>query len=83
VARLFLTRRFQKSFERLDAKTQERAKEALLKIKENPSLGKRLTGDLAGEFSLRFGNYRIIYLVEGKDIWIETVRHRKDVYKRK
>lgn len=78
-----LTRRFQKSFERLDGEIQERIKKALLKIKDDPGLGKCLTGDLAGEFSYQVGNYQIIYTVEGKNIWIETVRHRRDVYKRK
>lgn len=81
--RLFLTRRFQKSFEQLDGKIQERVKKALLKIKDDSGVGKHLTGDLAGEFSYRIGNYRIIYTVEGENIWIETVRHRRDVYKRK
>ena len=79
---LFLTRRFQKSFERLDVKNQERIKNALLKIKDNPGTGKRLTGDLDGEFSYRVGDYRIIYTVEGENIWVETVSHRRDVYKR-
>jgi len=83
VPQLFLTRRFQKSYERLDGKIQERIKKTLLKIKDDPALGKRLTGDLAGEFSYRVGDYRIIYTTEGNNIWVETVRHRKDVYKRR
>lgn len=83
MARLFLTRRLQKSFERLDVKMQERVKQALLRIRENPMTGKPLTGDLAGQFSLRVGNLRIIHAVEGESVWIETVRHRKDVYRQK
>lgn len=83
MARIFLTRRFQKSLEKLDPKMRERVKQALLKIKEDPDAGKKLTGDLAGDFSIRVGDYRIIYMIQGKNIWVETVRHRKDVYKRK
>lgn len=66
--RLLLTRRFQKSFERLDAKAQEKVKQALIEIKENPLDRKRLTGDLAGEFSLRVGDYRIIYCFDEDNI---------------
>ncbi len=80
MARLFLTSRFQKSFERLDAKTQERVKLALMQIRDDPGRGKCLTGDLAGDFSLRVGNCRIIYAVDGQNVWLETVRHRRDVY---
>lgn len=81
--RLFLTRRFQTSFEKLDPKMKKRVKDALLRIQEDPGAGKKLTGDLSGDFSLRVGDYRIIYTTEAQDVWIETVRHRKDVYKRK
>lgn len=83
MSRLLLTRRFQKNFERLDAKTQGRVKQALLNIREDPNIGKRLTGDLAGEFSYRIGDYRIIYTIEKDDIFIEIVRHRRDVYKKR
>jgi mRNA-degrading endonuclease RelE of RelBE toxin-antitoxin system len=43
----------------------------------------KLLGDLDGEFSFRVGAYRIIYFIDqGKNIWIEAVRHRKEVYKK-
>jgi len=41
-------------------------------------------GKLEGEYSFRIGKYRIIYFVnEKRNIWIDTVRHRKDVYRKK
>ena len=80
--RLFITRRFQKSFERLDENTKKRVKEALDRLNGDLIQGKRLTGDLSGDFSLRVGDYRIIYTVEGNDAFLETVRHRKEVYKK-
>ena len=79
---LFLTRTFQKNFERLPEDVRARVKDALLKIRKNPSRGKRLQGQLKGEFSLRVGAYRIIYtLDDAGNIWIETVRARKDAYR--
>lgn len=46
--------------------------------------GKKLLGKLEGEFSYIIGKYRIIYFIDKeKNIWIETVRQRKDVYRKK
>jgi mRNA-degrading endonuclease RelE of RelBE toxin-antitoxin system len=79
---LFLTRTFQKNFERLPEEVRRRAKEALLKIRKDPGRGKRLQGELKGEFSFRVGSYRIIYTLDGAgNIWVETIRARKDAYR--
>jgi mRNA-degrading endonuclease RelE of RelBE toxin-antitoxin system len=81
---VFLTRTFQKRFEGLPSDMRDRIREAILKIPANPQAGKRLLGDLEGEFSCRVGAYRIVYFIDPKgDIWLETVRHRKDVYRKK
>jgi len=81
--KVFLTKRFQKSFEKLDKITQKRVKSAIDAIRENSQSGKRLTGPLVGDYSYRVGDYRIIYLVEAGNIWLETVTHRREVYKRR
>jgi mRNA-degrading endonuclease RelE of RelBE toxin-antitoxin system len=80
---LFLTRTFQKNFLRLPKNSQAKVKVALREINLNPLAGKKLLGDLEDEFSFRIGAYRIIYFIDQeKNIWVETVRHRKEVYKR-
>jgi len=80
--RLLLSRTFKKSYEKLPKDIQRKIKEGLRKIYSNPQSGKKLLGDLTGEFSFRIGRYQIIYFI-GKDgdIWVETIRHRKDVYR--
>jgi mRNA interferase RelE/StbE len=83
LTRVLLTQRFEKNFKKLDGKTQGRVKDAVLSLKDEPDRGKSLTGDLAGEYSLRVGTYRILYIIQGDDVVVETVRHRRDVYKRK
>lgn len=45
--------------------------------------GKPLRRDLHGCYKLRIGDYRVIYFVEDKDIYIVTIGHRRDVYKTK
>lgn len=81
---LFLTRTFQKNFLKLPKDIQPKVEDALRKIHSNPLIGKKLLGDLEGEFSLRVGSYRIIYFIDKeKNIWVETVRHRREVYKKR
>jgi mRNA-degrading endonuclease RelE of RelBE toxin-antitoxin system len=81
---LFLTQTFQKNFLRLPRDVQPKVEAALRKVYSDPCIGKKLLGDLEGEFSLRVGAYRIIYFMDKQnDIWVETVRHRKEVYRRK
>jgi mRNA interferase RelE/StbE len=81
---LFLTQTFQKNFLRLPKNIQPKVESALQKIFSNPLVGKRLLGDLEGEFSLRVGSYRIIYFLDKENnIWVETVSHRKEVYRKK
>ena len=81
--KVFLTKRFQKSFKKLDKKTQTRVKDAIEVIREDPQAGKVLTGSLAGDYFYRVGNYRIVYLVEAENIWLETVKNRREVYKKR
>ncbi len=80
--RLFLTKTFLKKYEKLPQKIQIRVKEKLCTLKDNPFAGKKLTGDLTGEFSFRIGDYRIIYTIEKDEIFAEAIGHRKDIYRK-
>ena len=81
---LFLTQTFQKHFRKLPKNIQTNVENSMRKIYSDPYKEKKLLGELEGEFSYRLGKYRIIYFIDReKNIWIETVRHRKDVYKKK
>jgi len=48
----------------------------------NPYLGKPLRGELSGKWSLRIGDYRIIYTIDEsqKTITLYNVRHRRVAY---
>lgn len=81
---LFLTRTFQKNFRKLPGNIRARVKDVLNDIYLDPQAGKKLSGELEGEYSLRIGAYRIIYFIDKeRNVWLETVRHRKDVYQKK
>lgn len=82
--KFYLTNTFQKKFQKLPKDIQVRIEDALREISLNPCAGKKLMGELEGEYSFRIGRYRIIYFMdEMQNIWIETVNHRKDVYRKK
>jgi mRNA-degrading endonuclease RelE of RelBE toxin-antitoxin system len=84
MTKLLLTNTFQKKFQKKPRDIQIRIEGALKEISLNPYAGKKLMGELEGEYSYRIGRYRIIYFVdEMQNIWIETVSHRKDVYRKK
>lgn len=42
--------------------------------------GKPLRGSLAGYWKLRVGDYRIIYRITGRSVFVVSIRHRKDAY---
>ena len=48
----------------------------------DPLLGKPLTRELAGKYSIKVGVYRLIYKLDRKDkiVYIITVGHRSTVY---
>ncbi len=52
-------------------------------LQVNPHLGKPLRGELSGKWSLRIGDYRIIYVIyeHEKTIMLYDVRHRKVAYR--
>lgn len=51
-------------------------------LSEGPFEGKPLTGNHKGEYSLRVGDYRIVYELHNTRhiVYILTVKHRKHVY---
>lgn len=49
-------------------------------LQENPRAGKPLVGNHKGEFSLRVGDYRIVYELVSHTIYILTIKHPKHVY---
>ena len=40
-----------------------------------------LAGEFKGMFKLRTGNWRVVYSIEGKDIAIQFIGHRGEIYR--
>jgi len=83
VTKVYFTPNTQKILSKLkDKKLEKRIWDAKSKLEHNPLAGKKLTGKLEGQYSLRIWPYRIIYFINReKDLIITDVRHRKDVYR--
>jgi mRNA interferase RelE/StbE len=50
-------------------------------LAKDPEAGKPLVGPLKGIWSLRVGDYRILYEVSRSKVIVLTVNHRREVYK--
>jgi mRNA interferase RelE/StbE len=77
-------RRARKDLEKIPTKTQDRILKAIQNLGADPypSGSKKLEGS-SDSFRIRVGDYRVIYEIKKKEIYILIVRigHRKDVYK--
>ncbi len=80
--KVVFTYRALKDLKKIDKKTQKRL---LLKIKEyskNPfNYCIKLTSPIIGTYRYRIGDYRVIFDIEGKEIIILRIGHRKEIYK--
>jgi len=67
----------------LDKDSQERILKKIDKLKDNPRIGKPLTGNLRGLWRLRQDNYRIIYKIKDQElvIYVINMGDRGRVYK--
>jgi mRNA interferase RelE/StbE len=74
------TPKFEKAFRKLDSELQRRISSQLLDLEAQPETGKRLHGRLKGLFSLRIGDYRVVYEIRKEKVILHIVEHRRTVY---
>jgi mRNA interferase RelE/StbE len=77
---LVITRRFYKDLRQIDAQDQQRILEALRQIRAEPYRGRKVVVAETGQHRWRVGPYRIRYDIEGDQIQVLRVRHRKEAY---
>jgi len=76
------TNKFERRFRELDSVVRRRIFDKIKLLRENPFIGKALLGDLRGIYSLRVGDYRVLYTIRDKVVFLLTVGHRRIVYRR-
>lgn len=72
-----------KGIKKIPKHWQDKIVRALKTLQENPFIGEKLWGKLAGKYKLRIWPYRIIYSIDekGSIIIVVNVGHRQGVYK--
>ena len=82
--RLVYTHRAIRDIERLDAKIERRIGKALLRYEEDPlKYAERLTDSRFGTYRFRIGDYRVVFDLEGNEIVVLRIGHRKNIYRKK
>jgi mRNA interferase RelE/StbE len=79
--RIVPTRVFTKDFRRLSPEAQQRILDALEKMQQDPYQGRNVLAVKTGTWRWRAGDYRIRYDIEGEDVVLLHVRHRREVYR--
>lgn len=77
-----LTARAKRGLKNISRRHQDSMGSVIEELKDEPLLGKPLTRELTGRFSIKIGVYRIIYKINKKDkiITILTAGHRSTIY---
>jgi len=78
------TKEFLKSLEKLDRQTNQRIIRSIEDIALKPFLGKPLRGELQGIYSLRVGEYRVLYSINTRkrELIVHVAKHRSKVYEK-
>ncbi|NWF87313.1 type II toxin-antitoxin system RelE/ParE family toxin [Candidatus Bathyarchaeota archaeon] len=72
--------RFLKEIKALDREVQVRILREINMLKTNPYVGKPLCGEWKGIYSLRIGDYPVLYQIRENVVFLLVVGHRKHVY---
>jgi mRNA interferase RelE/StbE len=81
---ILLSSEAHKDIKRLDTVIKKRLQKKLMEVsqaKDITTLSKRLINHDAGDYRIRIGDYRIIFDLDGNEIFILRVRHRREVYR--
>jgi mRNA interferase RelE/StbE len=80
--RLVYTQRAIKDIQKLEPTVKSRIGKALLRFEADPlGYAKSLNNTSLGSYRFRIGDYRVIFDLEGEDIIVLRVGHRRDIYK--
>ncbi len=79
--RLVYTLRAERDIKKLESKIKDRIGKTLLRYSEEPlEFAEKLSDSILGEYRFRIGDYRVIFDIEGKEIVVLRVGHRREIY---
>ena len=81
--RLVYTQRALKDIDVLDRSVKQRVGKTLQRYEQNPlAHAEPLKQSELGSYRFRIGDYRVVFDLEGPEIVVLRVGHRRDIYKR-
>ena len=81
--RLVYTRRATRDIRKLEGKVKKRIGDTLLRYSEDPfKYADKITDPRLGSYRFRIGQYRVIFDLEGTNIVVLRVGHRRDIYRK-
>lgn len=81
--RLVYTHRAIKDIDTLDTSVKQRIGKTLQRYEQNPlAHAEPLKQSELGSYRFRIGDYRVVFDLEGSEIIVLRVGHRRDIYKR-
>lgn len=81
---LVYTARAVRDVNALDENVKQRIGKTIIRYKEDPlAYAEKLTDPTLGTYRFRIGDYRVIFDIEGRDVIILRIGHRKEIYRRK
>lgn len=80
--RVVFTDRSKSDLKNLDFDIQKRIVEKLQEYSNDPfRFSRKLQNSLIGTYRFRIGDYRVAFDVDGIELIILRIRHRKDIYR--
>jgi mRNA interferase RelE/StbE len=82
VATVLITPAAQREFRQLPLPIQRRVRDVFARLRNWPNVSgaKPLRGDLAGNFRIRTGDYRVVFRVQGDTVVVWKIGYRGSVY---
>ena len=81
--KIVYTSRAAKDISKLDAVTKERIGVTLERYAEAPlDYARKMVDPILGTYRFRIGDYRVIFDIEGDEIIILCLGHRREIYRR-
>lgn len=82
VYRLTYTNRAARDISHLSPRVKRRLKEALERYSTDPlHYGRKMVDASLGTYRFRIGDYRVIFDIEGDEIVVLRVGHRREIYR--
>ena len=81
--KIVFTKRAMRDISKLEPEIKEKLGDALRRYSKDPlNYARKMIDPSLGSYRFRIGDYRVIFDVEGDEIIVLRVGHRKEIYRR-